>query len=427
MSVENVKAEEGKFRDKTNKKKGKKNIVKKIMALSLATLAGLGAAELALREYAKFSSSPLLMYDTREIQKNELKKHRNRPNEIVFESKCNSQGYFDDQEFIVAKKSGVRRVIAISDSFGVSRVPIRYHAFTKGESLEGKFGNPRWEIYNFSMGGTNPEAYLYILREFALEHNPDLTLIGFFCGNDLHVNDELGSHNKAGSKIRRRERLSEKIRLLKLIKRLYMIHKAGYLFGEKGKRVIADDDSEMEKLVDIHPEEWWQDINNEEPVFPEEAIMNHEKRDFSFNAVTTEHPNYLRLKDIFAEMKGLTNNRIAVVIFPMACQVDSERYKRIISGKKNKHLREKIEGGYTDVPDDKIENVDKDRVYNNVKNMLEEENIPAIDVLGPLREGHKKYGRVYHLSDTHLNYWGNHIVAGEIRKFLGDYFNNDKF
>ena len=137
---------------------------KRALVFLISTALALAAAELIFRAYEKRSTSALFIDDKDQVGQVNLGRFKYKPHEIVFESRCNSQGYFDDQEFIIAKKLGVRRVVAISDSFGCVRVPVKYHAFTKAEKLEGE-GN-RWEIYNLSRNGINNEAYLYILKEF---------------------------------------------------------------------------------------------------------------------------------------------------------------------------------------------------------------------------------------------------------------------
>jgi len=107
-------------------------------------------------------------------------------------------------------------------------------------------------------------------------------------------------------------------------------------------------------------------------------------------------------------MKKLTDNKLAVVVFPAANEIDDDIYKKVISNKQE------------------YSNIDRDRVYKNIRKMLEELNIPVIDTLEQLKQGQKEHGRVYHLNDTHFNYWGNDMAAREIKTFIKDYFDENK-
>jgi len=42
------------------------------------------------------------------------------------------------------------------------------------------------EIYNLSLGGYGPAEYLYLMEEKALKLDPELIIVGFYLGNDLH-------------------------------------------------------------------------------------------------------------------------------------------------------------------------------------------------------------------------------------------------
>ena len=121
-----------------------RKIGKRVSIIISISIIGLAVAEVLLRYYAQHSKSPLLVEKKEPIDYLELA--RPLPGEIVCESKCNRLGYFDGQEFVKEKKPGLKRVVAIADSFGSIMVPCRYHAFTKAEIFDGN--PPRWEIYN---------------------------------------------------------------------------------------------------------------------------------------------------------------------------------------------------------------------------------------------------------------------------------------
>jgi len=402
-----------------------KSAGKKLLALAIGIVVGLTAAEAALRVYARHSTSPLFI--NREKRNfNPLRLWRYLPGEIVYESRCNSLGFYDGQEFAIEKTPGVKRVLAISDSFGCVGVPCRYHAFTKAENLNGKA--KRWEIYNMSISDTGPEDYLYLLKKEALQYNPDLFLLGFFAGNDLVVPSYLAKDEFHLTKLLKG--LANKLYLLKVTGRLYRIFRSGYI-GKKGRRVIDEDTGEKhsrerkekiikgeenftrppKKIENVHSETWWQDINNETPLYNYTQFISIELECFSLNSIDSNYAYYKRIKKILKKMKKLTGEKFAVVLFPDRYQIDDELFQKIISFKAKSYL-----------PINLAEKHGRNYIYRSIREILAKENIPVIELLEPLKKGREKYGRVYRLNDTHLNYWGNHIAAGEIRSFLENRF-----
>ena len=146
-----------------------KGVWKKLCALELSALVGLGAAECILRLYASRSCSPLFIERNAPVEMF-LQRFRIRPGSIIFESRTNSFGYLDDQEFVVGKTEGKKRIISIADSFAVMSVPCRYHFATKAET-------DNWEIYNIGVICTDPQEYLYLLKTEAIPLKPDLGYI----------------------------------------------------------------------------------------------------------------------------------------------------------------------------------------------------------------------------------------------------------
>lgn len=94
----------------------------------------------------------------------------------------NSHGY-RGAEFEVPKRPGVRRVLAIGDSFtfgwGVEdgeTYPARLEGFLEDDV----------EVVNAGFAaGYYPDTYYVYLREYALALEPDLIVIGLYVGNDL--------------------------------------------------------------------------------------------------------------------------------------------------------------------------------------------------------------------------------------------------
>ena len=182
---------------------------------------------------------------------------------------------------------------------------------------------------------------------------------------------------------------------------------------EKSAPVEAARNLPSKREISSHPEDWWMNIENETPSFPEGRYVSAETDIFTFDLLPAHVHEYVRIRETLREMKELMYGEFAVVIFPSSSEVDDDLYERIMTNE-------------DDILHDEIKKADRHAVYNNIKAILEEEDIPLVDLLEPLQEGHKKYGRVYHYRDHHLNYWGNHVASREIRKFLADYFAAEK-
>jgi lysophospholipase L1-like esterase len=113
--------------------------------------------------------------------------------EFRFDVKLNSQG-FRDAEFSREKPSGVRRILAIGDSFvygvGVDEddsIPRRM------EALLNRSGRARYQVFNLGVPGANPTGYAEVARRF-VACQPDLALLVFYVDNDV----SLGRFGPAG-------------------------------------------------------------------------------------------------------------------------------------------------------------------------------------------------------------------------------------
>lgn len=89
-------------------------------------------------------------------------------------------------ERTVAKPAGVRRLLAIGDSFTESlQVP---YAESWPALLERRLG-PSWQVLNAGVGGYGTDNELLSLRENGLALQPDVVLLVVFTGNDVSDND----------------------------------------------------------------------------------------------------------------------------------------------------------------------------------------------------------------------------------------------
>lgn len=92
----------------------------------------------------------------------------------------NNLGY-PGQDFVVAKRPGVRRLAVLGDSFAVGpAVPFADNFLTL---LETRL--PDVEVYNFGISSTGPREYQAVLQEDVWQFRPDMVVVCVFIGNDI--------------------------------------------------------------------------------------------------------------------------------------------------------------------------------------------------------------------------------------------------
>lgn len=106
---------------------------------------------------------------------------RGQPGAPHFDAVLNTRG-FNDIDRPAAPPAGVRRVLAIGDSFAVGVVPRAANYLTLLEQALGAV-----EVVNMGVSGTAPADYLSLLVDEGLAAAPDLVLVGFYIGNDFEV------------------------------------------------------------------------------------------------------------------------------------------------------------------------------------------------------------------------------------------------
>ncbi|HET6162703.1 MAG TPA: hypothetical protein VFG37_03495 [Planctomycetota bacterium] len=176
-------------------------------ALDLATLAFVatfGLAEVELRVLAHFVRVPLLAPP--DARADELiRAYRLAPGAPARGTVANAQGFLD-RPFVVERRPGTRRVVALADSFGVGVVDWRDNILTRLDDLldvtAGAAGvsaaaappsagaapaDDPVEVLNFGVICTSPREYLQLWRTEAARYDPDLVLLCFFTGNDWGV------------------------------------------------------------------------------------------------------------------------------------------------------------------------------------------------------------------------------------------------
>ena len=110
-------------------------------------------------------------------------RYRGKPGAPDYEFRLNSKG-FKDVEFSVERQPGVRRVIALGDSFAFGAVPYHYNYLTLAEQRLNE-GGVMAEVINMGIPGLAPQDYLSVFANEGLALKPDLVLVSFFIGNDF--------------------------------------------------------------------------------------------------------------------------------------------------------------------------------------------------------------------------------------------------
>jgi len=96
----------------------------------------------------------------------------------------NSLG-FRDVERSPTKPKGVYRIVALGDSFTFGAVPRDQGYTAQLERLLIDRSRRSVEVVNLGIPGIGPAGYWWMLRQVALDYDPDLILVGFFVGNDF--------------------------------------------------------------------------------------------------------------------------------------------------------------------------------------------------------------------------------------------------
>jgi len=186
--------------------------------LDLATLAFVltfGFAEVELRLLARTVASPLLAPpDARADEV--IRAFRLKPGQKTRGTIANADGFLG-APFSRERRAGVRRVVALGDSFVVGVVAFRDNFLTRLDALLDTPGanapvapganapvapganapvapganateKPDLvEVLNFGVISTSPREYLHLWRSEASRFEPDLVLLCFFAGNDWGV------------------------------------------------------------------------------------------------------------------------------------------------------------------------------------------------------------------------------------------------
>jgi len=309
------------------------------------------------------------------------------PGSIVFDFKVNSKGYLD-KEFETKKHDDIKKIIALGDSFG-NTMPYNFNYLTLAESS-------KWEIYNMNITGTNPTDYLETLVNEGLSYNPDAILVGFYEGNDFIFYED--KENKI------------KLYTPQLFNHFYTLFKIK--FEEKSLNIDTSTDYNNSSDIDTIDK----CILATERKKTKTEIKNYWQNQiasFLINQMDDTLSSFEYNWEILDKINKIAKNNnkdIIAVLIPSAYQVEKEVYETCIN------MEPKL----------LAHDINMDNLHTLLRLYYEDEGIPVIDLLPPLREGYKKYGKMYLENDIHWNCRANQIAGQEVKNFFEKYFAEHK-
>ncbi|MHC4852415.1 MAG: alginate O-acetyltransferase AlgX-related protein [Planctomycetota bacterium] len=283
---------------------------------------------------------------------------RGRPHDPFMDTRLNALGFLDE-EFEVARKPGVRRVVALADSFGVGVVPYRENFLTL---LDHKLDDTsETEVMNFSVMAINPSEYLHLYNSEAASYAPDLVLVCFFVGNDFGIRKEKSVLH------------ADSLMSVTVVKRI--------LKASLGVEVQAAADLDQDRS------------------FTEAAFLRIEaKRMQMCNAASRRaQRRFAETFEVLTEMHETIGDRLRIVIIPDEYQVNDELWRKLT-----------LESSVA---------FDRELPQRKLAGFFRKRGVKFLDLLPPLRAAESK-APTYKLRDTHWNGHGNRIAAEAIARWL---------
>ncbi len=264
---------------------------------------------------------------------------------------------FVDTEFERARQPGVRRIVALGDSFAVGSVPYQENFLTLLDDLLDR--SARVEVLNFGVSGVSPREYLHVYRTQARFFDPDLVLLCFFVGNDFR---ELRPSS--------------------------LLHGGSFYFFAIVQRLwalSAEPRFSRDETDGLSPETFRR---------VELQRVRLAARDMDADTAARYPATFRQLSEIAAEL----GPRLRVAIIPDEYQVNPELLPELLGAE--------AAAAY-----------DTDQPTRLLREFLDAERIPYLDLLGPLREAEARE-RTYLPHNTHWNARGNRVAAEALARWL---------
>jgi hypothetical protein len=330
-------------------------------------------AEIVLRSWIVTGGAPAWISSTPDPVR-----YRLDPAQTYFGSHPNSRGFFDE-EWTPAPAPGVWRVAVLGDSFVVGIVPLRENYVTLADDALG----PDIELLNLGVVHTEVPEYLQVLRTEGLPRRPDLVVLSFYIGNDIHdvVTSELFS--ASGCKT------------LQAVRVLWRVLSTGGIYGEI-------DRAEESPLVD-EPD----GTRTEVPMMTEREHLDREWK--HLDSLFRDPPDR-GMRDSWRDTERAIRRFVAecraagvpvvATIAPDEIQVDPELLARV--------------AGERGVP---AEEFDLEYPNRRLLALFAELDVPALDFLPALRAAQAE-AVTYHPRAVHWNRRGNAAVAAVLVPWL---------
>jgi hypothetical protein len=306
-----------------------------------------------LRAAALLNDSPLLEPPDASAQAH-IATWRGRPGSLRHGFPLNARG-LHDVEVLVQRTPGVRRIVALADSFGFGLVPYADNVLTRLDELLDAGGET--ELVNYGIPSIGPAEYLHLYRTEVRPLQPDLVLICLYVGNDIR--------SPRGASLLHRDSLL----VFSVLDRLLALR--GLPRAAAGGRpgIPVHDDATFLEL--------------------EAGQLDVCERALSRGAAQA----YADTERILDELARTVGERLRVVLIPDAYQVDDALWTRLVGGREAAYEREAPQ--------------------RRLAAFFAERGVPCLDLLPALRRAQAD-GPTYAHNDTHWNARGNHVAAQAI-------------
>jgi hypothetical protein len=297
---------------------------------------------------------------------------------------------FNDKDYPLQREPGTFRILVVGDSFGWAGGKDANYTALLEEQLSAGSSVRRVEVINASYPMTHTGEQLLLLRKYGLQYDPDLVVLGFFAGNDFVDADPNRKRivvNDIYNDIDRRREVTlfgypivRESRFLLFLKQKYKIFR-----DSLKNRMLASGEQKPPP----------------QGTFSEDTFLFVEASRIEFCNLELHRqgkyaPNIGFIFESMREVRDLLQARgipLIVAIFPDEFQVD-EQLAHTIFSRFNYDPRD----------------YDLTLMQKVLKNFLDSENIPYVDMLERFREAGKR-GSLYLLRDTHWNDAGNRLAA----------------
>lgn len=326
--------------------------------VAVNAIVALVLAEIVLGIAAATLDSPFLARnDARAAE--QIRLFRLRPGADHLGHPCNDLGFYDDA-FTTERKPGVRRVLALGDSFVVGVVPFEQNHVTLLEQHLG--ARTLTEVLNFGVAGVGPHEYLHLWASEACRYDPDVVLLYFFVGNDFV---RRSTHSLF---------YPDSLRVVSLAERL--VGTGGLGRAEEVATAVADPDA---------------------ATFTPEEYDRIERGRMRICRRGRDERRFDRTAELLEQLSDATGPRLRVVIIPDEFQVNDALWRHLVGDRENE--------------------LDRELPNRWLLKQLQSLGVPALDLLPALREAERD-APTHKLRDTHWNAHGNAVAARAVADWL---------